>query len=76
MNRRASIAIVWGLLIGELNFAAGPMAFLSDHIVIALIQVVLTIIMIPGLIAAAAVGSLVKVAAINALVHFALCLFT
>jgi len=75
MNPRVLIAAVWGTLIGVLTFAAGPLAMPSDHIVIAAIQSVLTYIMLPGLIVAAAVGSLGPAAVINALIHFGICFF-
>lgn len=53
MSRRASIAVFWGLLIGGLTFAAGPLTSLSDHAAIAAIQIILTCLMTPGLIVAA-----------------------
>jgi hypothetical protein len=75
MKRRASIAVVWGVLMGGLTFAAGPLAVLSEHTVVATVQTILTYLLIPGLIVAAAVGSLIPAAGINALIHFALCFF-
>jgi hypothetical protein len=45
----------------------------SDHLAIAAIQIVLTYTMLPGLLVAALVGSLVPAAVINALIHFGLC---
>ncbi len=75
MNWRVFIAVLWGALFGELTFAAGPLSVVSDHRTIAIIQIVLTSPMIPGLIVAATVGSLVPAAAINSLINFALCYF-
>jgi hypothetical protein len=69
------VAAAWAILIGALTFAAGPLAMLSDHKVIATIQVVLTYIMLPGLIVAAEVGSLGPAAVVNALIHFGICFF-
>lgn len=73
MNPRVLIAAAWGMLIGGLTFAAGPIAWLSNHAVLAAIQTVLTYLMLPGLIVAAAVGSFGPAAVINALIHFGLC---
>ena len=75
MNWRLLIAGLWGALFGVLTFAAGPLSVVSDHRSIAIIQIVLASPMIPGLIVAAVVGSLVPAAAINALINFALCYF-
>jgi len=75
MSARACVATSGGLLLGALTFAAGPLAWLSDHAAIAFIQAVLTYLLVPGLIVAAAVGSLVPAAVINALLHFAICFF-
>jgi hypothetical protein len=75
MNPRVLVAAAWAILIGALTFAAGPLAMLSDHKVIATIQVVLTYIMLPGLIVAAEVGSLGPAAVVNALIHFGICFF-
>jgi hypothetical protein len=73
MHFRVLIAAAWGMLIGGLTFAAGPIAWLSGHAVIAAIQTVLTYLMLPGLIVAAGVGSLGPAAVVNALIHFGLC---
>jgi hypothetical protein len=67
MNWRVLIAATWGILIGGMTFAAGQLAWLSDHAGIAAIQTVLTYLMLPGLIVAAGLGSLGPAAAINAL---------
>jgi hypothetical protein len=73
MDSRVLVAAAWATLIGALTFAAGPLAVLSDHKVIAVIQTVLTYIMSPGLIVGAEVGSLGPAAAVNALIHFGIC---
>jgi hypothetical protein len=75
MNSRVLVAAAWATLVGTLTFAAGPLAVLSDHKVIAAIQTVLTYIMLPGLIVAAGVGSLGPAAVVNALIHFGICFF-
>ena len=75
MNPRVLVAAVWAITIGALTFAAGPLAVLSDHKVIAAIQTVLTYITLPGLIVAARVGSLGPAAVVNALIHFGICFF-
>lgn len=75
MNWKISIAVLWGALFGALTFAAGPLSVVSDHTTIAIIQIALTSPMIPGLLVAAHVGSLVPAAAINALINFAVCYF-
>ena len=75
MNWRVFIAVLWGALFGALTFAAGSLFVVSDDRTIAIIQIVLTSPMIPGLVVAAFVGSLVPAAAINALINFALCYF-
>jgi hypothetical protein len=73
MNTRLSIAAVWGTLMGILTFAAGPLAWTSPHLAIAAIQIALTYMLVPGLIVAAAAGSLLPAALVNALVHFGVC---
>jgi hypothetical protein len=73
MHFRMLIAAAWGILIGGLTFAAGPIAWLSSHAVIAALQTVLTYLILPGLIDAAGVGSLGPAAVVNALIHFGLC---
>jgi hypothetical protein len=75
MNPRVLVAAAWATLIGALTFAAGPLAVLSDHKLIATIQTALTYIMLPGLIVAAEVGSLGPAAVVNALIHFVICFF-
>jgi hypothetical protein len=73
MNTRLLIAAVWGILMGILTLAAGPLSVISPQFVIAAIQISLTYMLFPGLIVAAEVGSLVPAAVINALVHFGIC---
>ena len=58
-------AAACGLSMGGLTFAAGPLALLSANPVIAAIQFVLTMLLFPGLLCAAMVGSLVPAAFIN-----------
>ena len=70
MNRRVLVAAAWAILVGALTFAAGPLTALSDHKVVAAIQLVLTYLMLPGLLVAAGVGSLGPGAVVNALIHF------
>jgi hypothetical protein len=75
MNLRVLVAAAWAILIGALTFAAGPLSALSGHKLIAAIQVAVTYIMLPGLVVAAAVGSLGPAAVVNALIHFGICFF-
>jgi hypothetical protein len=75
MNLRFLAAAAWAILIGALTFEAGPLTALSDHEVIAAIQLVLTYLMLPGLFVAAEVGSLGPAAVVNALIHFGICFF-
>jgi hypothetical protein len=75
MNPRVLVAVAWAIFIGAFTFAAGPLAALSDHKVIAAVQLVLTFIMLPGLLVAAEVGSLGPAAIVNALIHFGICFF-
>jgi hypothetical protein len=65
--------MLWGVLIGSLTFAAGTIGAESSHTVVAAIQYALTLFMIPGLIVAGLVGSLIPGAAINAVVNFGVC---
>jgi hypothetical protein len=75
MNLRVLAAAAWAILIGALTFAAGPLTALSDHKVIAAIQLVLTYVMLLGLFVAAEVGSLGPAAIVKALIHFGICCF-
>jgi len=75
MTPRVWVAAVWATLIGALTFAAGPLAMLSDHKLVAAVQIVLTSILLPGLILAAEVGSLGPAASVNAVIHFGICFF-
>lgn len=75
MNWRLFIAILWGALFGVLTFAAGPLAVVSNDTAIATAQIALRSPMIPGLIVAAFVGSLVPAAGLNAVINFAICYF-
>ena len=70
---RFFISVAWGVLMGCLTFAAGPLAWLSANPVIAAIQSALTMLLIPGIICAAMVGSLGPAAVVNALLHFGIC---
>ena len=73
MGWKAFIAGGWGVLIGALTFAAGPLTAISDHAAVAVVQMVLVCLMIPGLFVASEVGSLIPAAATNALIHFGVC---
>lgn len=75
MNRRVAVAGAWGLLFGALTCYVGPISSISDHAVLAYVQILLMCLMIPGLIVANGIGSLVPAVVINALIHFALCFF-
>jgi hypothetical protein len=67
---RYLVAVAWGVLMGGLTFAAGPLAWLSANPVIAAGQSMMTMLLFPGLLCAAVVGSLIPAAAINALLQF------
>jgi hypothetical protein len=75
MNPRVLVAAAWAILVGAFTFAAGPLASLSDHKVIAAFQIAMTYIMLPGLFVAAEVGSLGPAAVVNALIQFGICFF-
>jgi hypothetical protein len=69
-ERRLFAAVAWGVLMGCLTFAAGPLAWGSANPIIDAMQFALTMLLIPGLLCAAMVGSLFPGAVINALFHF------
>jgi hypothetical protein len=69
-ERRYFVAVAWGVLMGCLTFAAGPLAWLSANPIIAAIQWALTVLLIPGLLCAAMIGSLIPGAFVNAVFHF------
>ena len=75
MNLRLVIAVLWGGLFGVLTFAAGPLSVVSNNTALAIVQIVLTSPMIPGLFVAALAGSLVPTAGINAVINFSICYF-
>ena len=66
------VAVAWGLFMGGLTFAAGPLAMLSANPVIAAIQFAFTTLLFPGLLCAAMVGSLVPAAFINGFLNLGL----
>lgn len=70
---RLTVAALWGALIGGLTLAAGPLSVLSPHGPVAMMQRGLTILMLPGLLAAIGVGSLAVGGLVNGAVHFGLC---
>jgi hypothetical protein len=69
-ERRLFFAAVWGVIMGCLTFAAGPLTSFSANPIIAAIQFIFTMLLIPGLFCAAMVGSLGPAALVNALFHF------
>jgi hypothetical protein len=73
-GRIYSIAGIWGILIGCLTFAAGPITALSGNSLIAAAQMGLVNLLLPGLFASAVTGYFGPGALINALLHFILCL--
>src|SRR5271156_4451117 len=75
MSPRFLIAAGWGILIGALTFAAGPLGWSSHQAAIAAVQMLLTCMIVPGLLVAALVGSLGPAAVVNALIHFGVCFF-
>jgi len=68
-DARYFVAVAWGLLMGGLTFAAGPLAWSSANPVIAALQFALTMLLLPGLYCAATGGSLVPGAFVNGLFH-------
>lgn len=73
MSRRLEIAFWWGVLMGALSFAAGPLTSLSEHSAIAALQIMISVPLFPGLVAGAMMGSLLPAAGINWLIHFSIC---
>ena len=79
MKVRNAVSMAWGMAIGCLTFAAGPIGWASANPIIAAVQWVLLILILPGIIGGGAVsGSMHTVflgvgAVINALLHFGLC---
>lgn len=76
---RLQIAMAWGVLLGSLTFAVGPLSTISSNPLLGSIQKVLMVFLFPGLIGAMAFGgnvhafSLLPGAIINALFHFSAC---
>ena len=62
--------VAWGLLMGGLTFAAGPLTALSANPLVAGVQLTFSLFLIPGLFCAAMAGSLIPGAFINAVFHF------
>jgi tetratricopeptide (TPR) repeat protein len=75
---RLRIAIGWGLLIGSLTFAVGPISSISENPILGIAQRLLMILLLPGLIGAGAISGnmhafdLAPGALINALFNFGL----
>jgi len=67
---RYLVAVAWGVLMGCLTLAAQTITVFSANPVIAAIQFALTMLLVPGLVCAAMVGSLGLGAVINGLFHF------
>jgi hypothetical protein len=70
---RLEIAAIWGLLMGGLTFAAGPLSWISANKIVGAVQVVLVYLLAPGLLVAGMTGSFVPGAVANGLFHFGLC---
>lgn len=75
-RNRIRIAAGWGLLLGSLTFAVGPISTISQKPILGAIQKFLMISLLPGLIGAGAVGGNMRAfplapgALINALLNF------
>lgn len=75
---RIRIAAGWGLLIGSLTFAVGPISSISENPILGIAQEVLMVLLPPGLIGAGAISGNVHAfylapgALINALFNFGL----
>lgn len=78
---RIRIAAGWGLLIGSLTFAVGPISSISANPILGTAQVVLMVLLLPGLIGAGAISGnmhafyLAPGALINAFFNFGLSWF-
>jgi hypothetical protein len=78
MELRSTISTIWGALIGFLTFGAGPISWTSANPIIAVVQWVALILIVPGLLGGVVVGgnvhnvALGTAAVINALFHFGL----
>jgi hypothetical protein len=76
MKPRVLIAAAWGVLIGVLTFAVGPISAISQNSILGVAQEFLMILLLPGLIGAGAVSGnihaffLAPGAVINAIFHF------
>ena len=79
MRDRYNVSMAWGVAIGALTFAAGPIGLASANPIIAAIQWVLLMLIVPGIIGGAVISGgahtvfLGVGAVINALFHFGLC---
>ena len=79
MRVRNAVSLAWGIAIGCLTFAAGPISWTSANPIIAGVQWALLILIMPGIIGGGAVGGsmhtifLGVAAPINALLHFGMC---
>jgi tetratricopeptide (TPR) repeat protein len=75
---RIRVAAGWGLLIGSLTFAVGPISSISENPILGIAQEVLMVLLLPGLIGAGAISGnihafyLAPGALINALFNFGL----
>lgn len=66
---RYLVAVAWGVLMGCLTLAAQTITLLSASPVVAAIQFALAMLLSPGLICAAMIGSLAVGAVINGFFH-------
>jgi tetratricopeptide (TPR) repeat protein len=79
MRVRNAVSLAWGMAIGCLTFAAGPIGWASANPIVAGFQWALLILIMPGIIGGGAVGGsmhtvfLGVAASINALLHFGMC---
>jgi tetratricopeptide (TPR) repeat protein len=79
MRVRNAVSLAWGVAIGCLTFAAGPIGWASANPIIAAFQWALLILIMPGIIGGGAVGGSMHTiflgiaALINALLHFGIC---
>jgi hypothetical protein len=79
MYKRVLIAAFWGISIGGMTFAVAPLSMRSENSLVAVLQAVLMVLIMPGLLGAAALArnahafGLASAATINALLQFGLC---
>ncbi len=70
IESRYEVAAAWGIFVGVMTLAAGPIEGWSSNPILGAVKAALTILMLPGLIASAIAGYLAVGAFINFIFHF------